>query len=305
LTEAKEVVISSSQDQHQDNSVTQECFVIMPISDPEGYEKGHFRRVYEDIFIPAIKKAGFKPVRADDNNAANLIQLEILRKLIDCPMAICDLSNRNPNVLFELGIRQAFDKPVVLVQECNNPKIFDISSINTLDYRKERIYHHVLEDQQKICNSIIDTYKVHTEGSSTNSIVRLLSLSSPATLKDIEGIKNDPSIQFIMSEFRELKQEIRNLSKQDMGSNCNNVQYSLDREKMFQLKNILSTMIDNGEDIPNKFIQELKTLRNKYRTLASDSNIPMFHELALEYEFLHDMAVNNSLYESKNLFSPA
>lgn len=127
----------------------EKCFVIMPISDPDGYETGHFKRVYEDIFYPAIEISGFIPFRADDSNAASLIQLEILKKLIDSPMAICDLSSRNPNVLFELGIRQAFDKPIALVQECNTPRIFDISSINTIEYRKERVYHEVLEDQQK------------------------------------------------------------------------------------------------------------------------------------------------------------
>ena len=54
---------------------------------------------------------------------------------------------KNPNVLFELGIRQAFDLPVVLIQEENTPRIFDISSINTLDYRKELIYREVIEDR--------------------------------------------------------------------------------------------------------------------------------------------------------------
>lgn len=35
------------------------CFVIMPISDPEEYEDGHFKNVYEDIFKPAIEAAGY------------------------------------------------------------------------------------------------------------------------------------------------------------------------------------------------------------------------------------------------------
>ena len=29
------------------------CFVIMPISDVDGYEKGHFGRVYEYLIKPA------------------------------------------------------------------------------------------------------------------------------------------------------------------------------------------------------------------------------------------------------------
>ena len=81
------------------------CFVIMPISDCEGYESGHFLRVYEDIIKPAVERSGYTPQRADETKNSNLIQLDILKKLIDAPIAICDLSTRNPNVLFELGIR--------------------------------------------------------------------------------------------------------------------------------------------------------------------------------------------------------
>ena len=118
----------AKQPEHEQKQVAAqpECFVIMPIGDSDGYDKGHFSKVYEDIFKPACEKSNFKPVRADEVKQTNLIHLDILQKLIDSPMAICDLSSRNPNVLFELGLRQAFDKPTVLVQENGTPKIFDI-----------------------------------------------------------------------------------------------------------------------------------------------------------------------------------
>jgi len=49
------------------------CFTIMPISEQEGYDKGHFNRVYEHIIKPACIKAGFKPIRADEENKTNYI----------------------------------------------------------------------------------------------------------------------------------------------------------------------------------------------------------------------------------------
>ena len=113
-----------------------DCFVIMPIGATEGYEDGHFQAVYEDIIKPAIDQAGYHPLRADEVNRTNLIHLDILQKLIAAPVAICDLSTRNPNVLFELGIRQAFDKPVILIQEKGTPKIFDIAPLRYLEYGK-------------------------------------------------------------------------------------------------------------------------------------------------------------------------
>lgn len=127
-----------------------DCFIIMPIADHPDYKNGHFKRVYEDILAPACRSAGYNPVRADDVTQANLIHLDILQKLLESPMAICDLSTRNPNVLFELGLRQAFDKPTVLVQEVGTPKIFDINMFRYTEYRNGLDYRDVLSDQLSI-----------------------------------------------------------------------------------------------------------------------------------------------------------
>lgn len=158
-------------DDIREESINAQCFVIMPISDPKEYEVGHFRCVYEDIFTPAIEAAGYIPKRADDDKSSSMIQVGIIRDIVESPMAICDLSSRNPNVLFELGIRQAFDLPVVLVQEEGTPRIFDISTINTIDYSKALLYRNVMKDRENIKNAIMQT-RDNTKG--INSIVKLL-----------------------------------------------------------------------------------------------------------------------------------
>ena len=130
-----------------------QCFVIMPISDPEDYEPGHFKCVYEDILIPAIKEAGYTPKRADDDKSSSMIQVNIIQDIIESPMAVCDLSSRNPNVLFELGIRQAFDLPVVLVQEEGTPRIFDIKKEGIDD---NALLYTMSNQIQSIMNKLYD-----------------------------------------------------------------------------------------------------------------------------------------------------
>lgn len=164
-----------------------DCFIIMPISDADGYEKGHFNHVYEDIIKPAVELTEFVPRRADEVKETNFIHLDILKKLIDAPIAICDLSTRNPNVLFELGIRQAFDKPVVLIQEKGTPKIFDIGPLRYLEYSKDMKYHDVLKTQQELKVALEATKAAEGEHGNINSIVRLMALSSPAAIPKLEG----------------------------------------------------------------------------------------------------------------------
>jgi hypothetical protein len=154
---ADKVEEASTNGKPSNSQDAEECFIIMPISDPNGYTPGHFQRVYEDLFVPACEHAGYHAMRADQVRQTNLIHLDVLQKIVDSPMAICDLSNRNPNVMFELGLRQAFDKPVVLVQEEGTEPIFDITPLRYTQYRKEMLYRHVIEDQQTITRAIIAT----------------------------------------------------------------------------------------------------------------------------------------------------
>jgi len=186
-----------------------DCFVIMPIADPDGYDKGHFTKVYEDIFKPACTCAGFTAVRADEVKQTNLIHLDILQKLIESPMAICDLSSRNPNVLFELGLRQAFDKPTVLVQEAGTPKIFDIAPLRYTEYRRELRYREVIEDQSMISEAIKATKDATDRGEGVNSIVSILSLSKPASLKEVSDSDSTGLLQLVRAEMSEMRSDFR------------------------------------------------------------------------------------------------
>ncbi len=189
-----------------------ECFSIMPIGDGvDGYPEGHFKHVYENIIIPACNFANFKPVRADEVKQTNLIHLDILKKLIETPIAICDLSTRNPNVLFELGIRQAFDKPVVLIQDSETPPIFDIAPLRYLRYSKEMKYHDVLNIQNELKESIEATVTADGKTGNVNSIVKLLALNSPAQLPDIENNRDTMLLDSLQAEMRSMRMTIESL----------------------------------------------------------------------------------------------
>jgi predicted transcriptional regulator len=204
-----------------------ECFVIMPISDPEGYTTGHFSRVFKDIFVPACDKAGYHAIRGDQVRATNMIHLDILQRLLSAPVALCDLSSLNPNVLFELGLRQAFDKPVVLVQETGTPRIFDIVPLRCLEYRRDRRYDEVLQDQISIAEAISETVEAFRKNEGVNSLVKLLELTRPASLSGIRAAEADPALQLIRAELSALRFEIRHSRSSKLPSSLANEDYSV------------------------------------------------------------------------------
>lgn len=236
-----------------------ECFVIMPISDPDGYDAGHFLRVYQDILKPACEQAGLKPIRGDEVRATNFIVVDIIQRLLEAPIVLCDLSNRNPNVLFELGLRQAFDKPVVLVQEEGTPRIFDVSGLRITNYRKERLYHEVISDQKAIREVLLDTIRENKGGKAVNSLMRLLSMTPPKpTFEDKEKVMSDPTFQVLYQEIQRLGNRIDSGGVQ-MRSGVEEVKSVVRPRPLLSTKEALKRhklSVDHGKLKANEHIRE-------------------------------------------------
>ena len=156
----------------------------MPIGDNSDYDSGHFSLVYEHLIKPACEKAGFQPIRADDILTTNHIALDIIKRIISSDMALCDLSSQNPNVLYELGIRQAFDKPVTLIKDKRTDRIFDIQGIRDLVYDETLRVDKVEGMIETLSDMIITTYENKDE--EINSLVKLLGIKSAEITKTTE-----------------------------------------------------------------------------------------------------------------------
>lgn len=163
----------------------------MPISDQEGYDVGHFGRVYEHLIKPACIQAGFIPIRADEQSKTNYIVVDIIKKILEADMVVCDLSAKNPNVLYELGIRQAFNKRALLIKDKRTSKIFDIQGLRYIEYHEDLRIDSVQNRVVEISKGIKETYDAsETE---INSLIQLLSIK-PAQLKDTVELSDDTSV---------------------------------------------------------------------------------------------------------------
>ena len=183
------------------------CFVIMPISDVDGYDSGHFDRVYDYLIKPACEKAGFTPIRADKNNRSNFIVVDILKQIINSDMAICDLSARNSNVFFELGLRQAFNLKTVLIKDNKTPRSFDISGLRSVDYSESLRVDDVKKNIDLISKSLVETYEA--KENEVYSLVQLLAVEGPAKLPTNVKLSDDSSI--LLREIQLLREDMNTI----------------------------------------------------------------------------------------------
>lgn len=183
------------------DNASKTCFIIMPISDVDGYSKGHFNRIYEHLIKPACIKCGLVPVRADDTAKTNVIIIDILQKILESDIAICDLSASNPNVFYELGFRQAFNKKTVLIKDKRTTTPFDIASLRYSIYDESLRIDLVEDAVASIAKMLHETLR--SDEKDVNSLFQLLNVHSPASLPEKVNVSNDTSL--ILQAIENLK----------------------------------------------------------------------------------------------------
>jgi nucleoside 2-deoxyribosyltransferase len=148
-------------DNKGENTKEKKCGIIMPISTGNGYDAEHWKCMLR-ILKSTIEEIGiFKPLPVWENENADIIQSTIINNILDCDIVVCDMSSTNPNVMYELGLRMAVKKPIVLVKDDATKPPFDINSIRFEEYPKDLHYFKINEFMEKLKQKIINTWEVY------------------------------------------------------------------------------------------------------------------------------------------------
>ncbi|WOE65077.1 hypothetical protein RY972_13465 [Aeromonas allosaccharophila] len=132
------------------------CGLIMPIAANEVGSVEHWLHVRK-IITDALIGTDFKVKMVSDSNEVNVIQNNIVTNIYSNDIVICDVSSRNPNVMFELGMRLTFDKPVVIIKDKDTPYSFDVGNIQHLEYPRSLNYVEIQHFQQALKEKTLST----------------------------------------------------------------------------------------------------------------------------------------------------
>lgn len=139
-------------------SNSQELFVIMPFSEKtDKYPNGFFDEVFNSLIVPASANAGFVAQTAQ-KNGSDIIHKTIVNSIFNAKIILADLTEHNPNVLFELGLAIAFKKKVAIIRAKGTNAIFDVdNSMRVLDYNPNLWKSTVEMDIQKLTKHLEST----------------------------------------------------------------------------------------------------------------------------------------------------
>lgn len=105
----------------------------MPFSDD-------FKNQWDLAFVPAIQDAGLTPYRGDEKSlGTNMIMRDVTKFIYDAIIIIADISGKNPNVMYELGLAHAAKKNVIILAQKNEDIPFDLNHIRYLEYSPKNL----------------------------------------------------------------------------------------------------------------------------------------------------------------------
>jgi hypothetical protein len=194
------------------------CGIIMPISKTEGYPPSQWEDVLT-ILLEVVDSAGFDGKVVSDSKVSNIIHSEIMKNLYSNPIVICDVSSKNPNVMFELGLRLAFDKPTIVIKDDATDYNFDTSPIRHVSYPKDLRHIKVLQFKKDLRDALIATYTAFQKGTYKTFLQSFTEYKPTITVQDVD-LKD-----YVIQGFEDIKREIQQIySNNDTRTNLTGVE---------------------------------------------------------------------------------
>ena len=224
------------------------CFVISPIGEDDSDTRKRSDQVLKHIITGPIEQLGYEVIRADKISEPGIITHQIIQHIVDAPLVIADLTERNPNVFYELAIRHAIRKPLVQLIKKGELIPFDVAAT--------RIIQFDLQNLDSVDAAKLEiTAQVKSLEAGKNDTDNPISVSLDLKMLKESGDPEERSLADIVEAISDLRLTITSPDKGFTSS------------KMF---NEFQLMIDNLNSKINRLDPDYKRVRRKLHPMMFD-----------------------------------
>ena len=201
----------SSEDSSKEDTSTSFCGIVMPIAAMGEYSESHWLDV-QNIIKEAVALAGYEARLVSESVEATVIIRSIVQNVYSDEIVVCDVSGMNPNVMFELGMRLAFDKPVVIIKDDATRFSFDINTIEHLEYPKSLRYQTIQQFKTKLSEKIKGTLKASKDEENYRSFLSNFGSFTVANLKDTT-LDESEALERILNKLDKFDSRLLNVER--------------------------------------------------------------------------------------------
>lgn len=198
---AKKAESKAAETKAEEKRVT--CGIVMPISAIDDCSEDHWRDV-RTILEDSIEAAEFEPRIVSRADQSTIIHRSIIQNLYKNEIVVVDVSCKNANVMFELGLRLAFDRPTVVVKDTMTDYSFDTQPIEHLEYPRSLRHGDIEEFKTRLRAKIRATHEAgQTAGYSM--FLRHFAIETASSLDEIDV----SATELILKKLDKLEQQSR------------------------------------------------------------------------------------------------
>ena len=250
---------------HRDFEVQQNlCFVLMPF-------RSNFNRLHHGHIKPVLEKAGFEVLRADDIYTPSVIIEDIWEYINKARFIVADVTGRNPNVFYELGISHTLGKETVILTQNDNDVPFDL---------RHRRYFKYDDDENGWKSLRITLEKVASSLKSEKA-------DNPFSDRNFGEINKEVSVEVSKApvDFDSFDRSVKNLAEATqpkttatllsefqpkLNSLCYDYEWSDDdvRERIIRVLNLIPEELSSNPNV-SQYLQHLGMIVNRYGEYTS------------------------------------
>jgi len=177
------------------------CFVIAPIGEEDSETRKRSDQILNHVIKPAVEECGYEAIRADKIEKPGVITSQVIQHIVEDSLVVADLTERNPNVFYELAVRHAIRKPFVQIIKKGERIPFDVAGTRTVN-----VDHHDLDSVASAKKEIVSQVRSLEKG--TTQVETPISVSLDLQILRQSDDPRQRSLADIMSAITELPSRI-------------------------------------------------------------------------------------------------
>lgn len=203
-------IVDSMQEEAETSEIKQKrisCGLIMPISAIANYDEKHWQDIKE-ILTDTLNGSKFDLKLVSDEDESNIIHGRIVTNVFSSEIVVCDVSANNPNVMFELGMRLAFDKATVIIKDDKTKFSFDISPFVHIIYPRDLNMIGMKKFQRELLSALKATYEASIKPG-YSSFLKYFSITEVREINE-KIVGRD---EYIISKLNEISSAMSDLNR--------------------------------------------------------------------------------------------